>query len=143
MYLVRSKALGELECENKGKPCFDGIVGKISGDDQFTSRESFLSQQRFLRLMPRPEAVPTGSPCQAVHDNHKSPAGVFFGIAFNSNFLMHASCIQSWSRAQPLNVRIKYHRLSMTNRTLVSVLAYARDQWLRHHSSRCQGRSGY
>ena len=44
MYLVRSEALGELEGENKGKPCFGGIVGKISeGDDQSTSRESFLS----------------------------------------------------------------------------------------------------
>lgn len=96
MYLVRSKALGELECKSNRKPYFDGIVGKISEPDgKSTSRESFLSQQRFLRLMPRPEAVPTGSPCEAVHDNQESPAGVFFGIAFNSNFLMHASCIQS------------------------------------------------
>lgn len=51
MYLVRSKALGELERECNGKP----NVGKISEPDgKPTSRESFLSQQRFLRLMPRP-----------------------------------------------------------------------------------------
>lgn len=101
---------------------------------------SLSSRNNLLRLIMWPEAVPTDSPRQADRDDHKSAAGVFFGIAFNSNFLMHASCIQSQSWAQPLNVRIKYHRLSMTNGTLVSVLAYARDQWLGHHSSPRQGR---
>ena len=49
MYLVRSKALEELECKSNRKPYFDGNVGKISeGDDKSTSRESFLLQRRFL-----------------------------------------------------------------------------------------------
>ena len=44
MYLVRSKALGELEYKSNRKPYFDGNVGKISEpDDGPRFRESFLS----------------------------------------------------------------------------------------------------